>query len=787
MGHKHSVLDKDTFFKIDTITRAITTDSEKLHVMQFDHNSERLTFEMPRYIEGHDMSVCNKVEAHFMNIDAKTKDVVSGHRELEDFRVMEGDENTVIVSWLITKGSTKLGGNLNFLLNFRCVEDGIETYSWHTDFFTNYKVKGGMDAAELFEAEYVDVIEQWKASVMEHFKNGLDTWKTEKTEEMYKSIDRKIAAYSTDWNRQIAVERARIDQFVALEDGSTTGDAELLDARVDAHGVIHKNVGEAMRTHQERVLDAEDLFKNDGCYNLKGGFEHGKIDNTGAEFTGTYRVRSSGTIQYDRDIVIAPSDGFRYSLHFYTNDGSYSKESGWLSGACTITKGTLFRVVIARVEEDTEEVANINEFVRALTITTALSEVIKKVETVRLSLEAHSESNTHLKSIINSNNLVNPEEIVTGGYYAHNTGKWVARADISTTGLIPCEKGRTYYCGIDFNNVRGGNCTFWNSGGQYVSGIDVANCSVGFEIPDNEEIKYFRVSFYTAEKALFHVNMGEYKEFDEYSSAYLFDKEVFTPTFKSSEKENTLHHINTYKDDVTVLHKRNDVVGTSYKVVIVNKTKFDGTETRIKVLGTSATSLLGDGNNTNVQSYAKIKECLHMINGGIYLVASGEADGITIIDGKILKSTGVEQFDKEQYVLGIDEDGGLKAYLNETAQNILSDGSVYALTGFVPLVQDGVDVDKTVLAVCPHYDVRHPRQVVGTLSSGDYFTFCCDGRVDGENGMTLQECIDTITKDLDISFAFNLDGGGSTQSAVGKKQINRSIDGRSIPNVIMFE
>jgi hypothetical protein len=127
MEHKHSVLDKDTLFIIDPKTRAITTDSDKLAVMQYDHNSERLTFEMPRYIEGHDMSLCNRVEVHFLNIDTKTKDQLSGHRELEDFRVSEEDESKVVVSWLITKGATGLGGKLNFLLNFRCVEDGVET------------------------------------------------------------------------------------------------------------------------------------------------------------------------------------------------------------------------------------------------------------------------------------------------------------------------------------------------------------------------------------------------------------------------------------------------------------------------------------------------------------------------------------------------------------------------------------------------------------------------------------------------------------------------------------
>lgn len=353
--------------------------------------------------------------------------------------------------------------------------------------------------------------------------------------------------------------------------------------------------------------------------------------------------------------------------------------------------------------------------------------------------------------------------------------------------MIPCEKGQVYYCGISFNDVRGGNCTFWNGGGEYVSGINVADGSAGFEIPDNDEIKYFRISFYTNEANKWHVNLGEFKEYDEYTSAYSFDKEIVTPSFDSSVKTHPLHYMHTYKDDVSVMHKRNEEIGTTFQVTVINKVKFDGTATKVTIAGTSKTSKLGDANTTNVAKFAKANDFLHVINGGIFLIDTMEADGITIINGEILKSTGVEQFNTEQYVLGITEDGAMKAYINESAEDILKDGAIYAMTGFVPLIQDGVAVGDSVLAVCPHYNVRHPRQIVGALADGNYFTFCCDGRTDGENGMTLEECIKTMCSDLNVSFAFNLDGGGSTQSAVGKKQINRVIDGRKVPNVIAFK
>ena len=47
---------------------------------------------------------------------------------------------------------------------------------------------------------------------------------------------------------ELEVERARINQFTNLAEGSTTGDAELIDARVGADGKTYANLGEANRT-----------------------------------------------------------------------------------------------------------------------------------------------------------------------------------------------------------------------------------------------------------------------------------------------------------------------------------------------------------------------------------------------------------------------------------------------------------------------------------------------------------------------------------------------------------
>lgn len=129
MAHKHSVYDSDTHFIINPITRTIrNVGSQKIILIQKDHNSERFTFELPRFIEQHDMSLCNKVEIHFINAEKVGKNPKS-HADVytvDDLQITPDDENVVICSWLISKNVTMYAGALCFLVVFKCIneEDG---------------------------------------------------------------------------------------------------------------------------------------------------------------------------------------------------------------------------------------------------------------------------------------------------------------------------------------------------------------------------------------------------------------------------------------------------------------------------------------------------------------------------------------------------------------------------------------------------------------------------------------------------------------------------------------
>lgn len=163
MAHAHSVYDTGIHFLINPITRGISRDdTNKTVLIQHDHNSERCTFELPRYVDGHDMMLCNRVQVHYINTDGK--DSTENIYEVDDLAVSPEGDNVVVFSWLISGNATKYVGVLSFVIRFACLTGDTVDYAWHTGIYTGISVSSGIlnDAEALIEP-YVDVLEQWKA------------------------------------------------------------------------------------------------------------------------------------------------------------------------------------------------------------------------------------------------------------------------------------------------------------------------------------------------------------------------------------------------------------------------------------------------------------------------------------------------------------------------------------------------------------------------------------------------------------------------------------------------
>lgn len=171
MPHRKLIKDRDACFEIDAITRVIKNMTpSKITLMQYDHDSERFTFTLPKVIEGHDMMECNKVEVHYINGDNP------GVYTVTDLQVDTEDESKVKCSWLLSQNATKEKGSLRFSLRFSCVaDDGTIVYAWNSAIFQGISITEGLYNSKVIVEQYADVLEQWKKELEESGGSGGDT------------------------------------------------------------------------------------------------------------------------------------------------------------------------------------------------------------------------------------------------------------------------------------------------------------------------------------------------------------------------------------------------------------------------------------------------------------------------------------------------------------------------------------------------------------------------------------------------------------------------------------
>lgn len=166
MAHQHPVKDTDLHFVIDPVTRVVKNNSGKIVIMQHDHQSEILTFELPRYIDTHDMSLSNTVRVHYINIGASSRYTpVSGVYEVNDLQVDATNENLVTCSWTLTNNATQLEGTLNFIIRFSCLTGDTIDYSWSTAIYSGIIVAKTIDSSDYVMTAIPDILEQWKESL----------------------------------------------------------------------------------------------------------------------------------------------------------------------------------------------------------------------------------------------------------------------------------------------------------------------------------------------------------------------------------------------------------------------------------------------------------------------------------------------------------------------------------------------------------------------------------------------------------------------------------------------
>lgn len=190
------------------------------------------------------------------------------------------------------------------------------------------------------------------------------------------------------------------------------------------------------------------------------------------------------------------------------------------------------------------------------------------------------------------------------------------------------------------------------------------------------------------------------------------------------------------------------------------------------------------------------KNFLAVFNAGPFNTSNGLPRGTVIQNSQDL-SVNEAPAGAWERILTIDTNGVLGyASLNTPASTLISNGVVSACTGFFPLIVDFKnveDVDNTVSVNTSREEIAQ-RIALCQYDNGDYAIIATESRGyrsgTGNTGETLSfKEFQQLIKKHGVKFAFALDGGGSMELVVGKRQLNPFYDntyGRKVPTFIVF-
>lgn len=217
-------------------------EEEKILGVESDDKVKTLQFELSKneFYNGLNFTDCNC----FINYKNEYNDTIP--YGITDMELQE--DGTVTFTWEVSRGATISKGNTVAILCVKKVrEDGTITNEWNSRVGT-FRVHKGIEPSDsIVEKPEIDIVSQLLVVAQQANTNAqTNIDQSEKLIEQSNSLLEKAEGLGY-LKEDFDVLEARMNQFTSLEEGSTTGDAELQDIRVGYNGEVYPNAGDAVR------------------------------------------------------------------------------------------------------------------------------------------------------------------------------------------------------------------------------------------------------------------------------------------------------------------------------------------------------------------------------------------------------------------------------------------------------------------------------------------------------------------------------------------------------------
>lgn len=321
---------------------------------------------------------------------------------------------------------------------------------------------------------------------------------------------------------ELIVERNRINAFTSLKEGSTTGDAELIDARLSTDGKVYDNLGSAVRSQFQNVntvLALSDIIKKykitlpEGNGDIKAELV-GFVDTDGILQSST-SFRTTNFIEVSNAVLDIDLIGYPTMLCV----SFYDEEKVFISGLSTPTSFTTIKGI--------QEIPTETKFVR-FSMTTASQTKYAKLTNYPLekrlsSIEEQLNSETGIiETTVYDYSKISEMAMNTG--YIGLSGKYV-----STVNWFVSEYLTVSLSSVINYNLRGTSSmllvAFYDINKKFISGIQATGTSPtyhdGVNIKPPSGTVYMRFSSQKDE-----VNQTVKIETNKINYAYDFTKQM---------------------------------------------------------------------------------------------------------------------------------------------------------------------------------------------------------------------------------------------------------------------